>query len=31
MLVIYISIDKENKIYGYKKVDDFIKKGGLFK
>ena len=22
---------KENKVYGYKKADDFLKKGGLFK
>lgn len=22
---------KESKVYGYKKADDFIKKGGLFK
>lgn len=23
--------DKENTVYGFKKVDDFLKKGGLFK
>ena len=29
--ILLTHIDSQNKVYGYKKVDDFMKKSGVFK